>query len=233
MKRSFLLGVMAMGLMACSGAALPSEDDSANGGGTKSGASGSAEPPTPGTAEGTAAGPANEPPSAGGGGYPGCDPSGGACFDVYEPQACGPYGKEIASKLCGAQGMTPTAISQSPKGCIVTCCGGAGGGGGKPQPPPPPKPPEPPTPPQPPPAACSWQALGAGGACIAFGDLKGQADALCQAQKANLTQLYSANDCPGGTTIAKVQCCWGATPPPAPPPANAGGGGGGVPEPKK
>lgn len=225
MKRHLILGVMAVGLMACSGA-LPSEGEgSSSDKESKNGASTPSEVPP--SAEGTAEGKPGEPPNAGGGGgYPGCDPSGGACFDVHEPQACGPYGKEVASKICGSKGLTPTAISQSPKGCVVTCCGGGGsGGGGKPQPPPPPKPPEPPPPP---PSACSWQALGDGATCIGFADLKGQADAICQAQKANLTQLYSANDCPGGTTIAKVQCCWGATPP-----ANGGGGGGGVPEPKK
>jgi hypothetical protein len=124
---------------------------------------------------------------------PGCThpPKPGGCFIVDAGSVCSDpvKGKEAAAAICAGKGYDIVGLSDDPKaGCTVTCC-----------------PPAPPPPP--PPEACTWQALGDGTACIAYGDLKLKAVSVCEAQKAEVRSLYPADDCPNGATIAKLECC--------------------------
>lgn len=129
----------------------------------------------------------------------------GGCYPVVDALVCtDPNGKLYAEKICAAQGAVATAIDVDAKGgCVVTCCA--------PTPPPPPPPP-------PPPQACTWSAIGDGTTCLSYVDLKTKAEAICASEKAAVTAMYFANDCPNGSTAAKLECCSSAPPPPVPPP---------------
>jgi hypothetical protein len=73
-------------------------------------------------------------------------------------------------------------------GCQATCCPG------KPPPPPPPTP-------------CTYEQIGDGVTCLSYADIKTQATGICDSRKLFVRSVYPANDCSGGATIAKVECC--------------------------
>ena len=62
--------------------------------------------------------------------------------------------------------------------------------------------------PTPPPTeSCTWAAIGDGSSCLSYVDIKTKAVAICESQKAEPRSLYPADDCSGGATIAKLECC--------------------------
>jgi hypothetical protein len=134
--------------------------------------------------------PGGKPPANGGGkGDPGCGATGpGACVSIAAGAVCtDPNGKDLAWKLCQGKGLELTGLDLDPKGgCTVTCCGPSA---------------------PPPPVACTWTAIGDGTTCLSYVDLKTKAVAICAAQKADPRSLYPADDCAGGATIAKLECC--------------------------
>jgi hypothetical protein len=122
-----------------------------------------------------------------------------ACFAVDLGLSCDDEAKAKTegTQICSAKGVFLTKLSRSTADkaatCLATCC------------------------PPPPLEICSWVALGDGSTCISNADLKTKAAAACSAQRAEPRSLYPSNDCPGGTTIAKLECCASDPDAPAPP----------------
>ncbi len=65
---------------------------------------------------------------------------------------------------------------------------------------------------------CFWSQIGDGQSCIPYGDLKSKAMAICQSKDAEPRALFPADDCKGGATIAKLECCLSREGDQAPPP---------------
>jgi hypothetical protein len=200
MKRHALAAAM---IAACSllVTACSSAGDASGSGGVTAGALSGDDPKAGGTVDGD--------PNSGGGGKPdpgGCGKPPTACFTIDAGALCmDPNAKLLAEKLCFSKGLEVAGLSADPKaGCSVTCC--------DPGPPPPVE-------------ACTWTAIGDGSACLSFVDIKTKAVAICEAQGSEVRSVYPAGDCPGGATIAKLECCApsaneppGKDPGPPPPP---------------
>lgn len=104
----------------------------------------------------------------------------------------GPCSEKDGYAFCGGRGYLPVSMTDTPSGCQITCCTKDG-----PTPPPP----------TPTPSPCTWSAVGSGTTCLSFVEIATQAQAFCDAMGNNVQSLHPANDCAGGATIAKVECC--------------------------
>lgn len=119
---------------------------------------------------------------------PGGPSSGGPCFTIELGKSCS---WSTAQQICSPKGYAVVALSSTSAGsCQATCCPGKG-----------------PPPPPPPPTPCTYEQVGDGVTCLSYSEIKTQASNVCDAQKLSVRSVYPANDCPGGATITKVECC--------------------------
>jgi hypothetical protein len=189
---SMMIATCFVAVTACSGATTSDPTPTSTTGALAAGTSGAGGKPTdPGTGANGAPGCSAPPPA----------PPPDACTTIDAGFACGdPDAKNLIEKLCAAQGATSGGFSWDGKQCSATCCAIA-----------------PPAPPQ----SCTWTTIGDGSACVSYVDIKTQAVAICDAQKSEPHTVATADDCAGGATITKLECCVSAAPnepSPAPPP---------------
>ena len=128
-----------------------------------------------------------------------CDAS-GECWSTCEgsvddptcPQECDSAGN--CWSTCGEApnpGVECWTDCDAAGNCWTKCSDGTGSA-----------PPTPPAPAQ----TCEWMAV-QGDQCLPYDVLKHHAYEQCAASGRELTQIYPAEDCPGGSTIAKIECC--------------------------
>ena len=122
------------------------------------------------------------------------------CVTTTLPGVDATDAKTKAVEICASTGAILTDLSSSSEkaGWLVTCCAA-------------------------PPVAtteCVWLSVGDGNACLSDADLKSDAAQLCSNQKSELFDLFPTNDCAGGSTAAKVECCVPNITAPPPEPKN-------------